>query len=554
MRAAPDLDWRVDCVPVDDVAASIVRLTRAHEQGVAVFHLSATSPKHWRECVLWMRLSGYDIELVPYREWLAMLAETGDGNPLHPLRAFFARTIAAEEGLTLPELFEESRRAKVSDTRTRAALGSLDRSSKPLSTYVLSRYFDEFERVGLIQPIARRTRVADAESRAPSLDVVRPQLEDSLSRLSGNERLRIGAIELEPVNTDESIVAELAAWRGGTCSGLYDATVEVNHGNERWLQRLFVKSKPTDTEIIDVAESVAALASPALGETVSRFRDHLGFTRSHLREIALYADSDVRLRRHTPRVFATDSDNRARRWVVALESFAEMDYQPVAVSRSSPSEQIQAVVEGLARIHAVGFDRRTEFETAAWQAPRRTHTQRGAMIPLWSALATHALTRSAAWSDRRLRVAHERAIANLSAWSYTLESGKQTLIHNDFNPRNFVLRRVSNGLELCAYDWELATMGLPQRDLVECFAFMLPENAPRDLVARCLDHHRLALVRESGVELDRVEWEHGFRAALCDFVVDRLASYAMVDRVRRQAFLPRVARGWLNLYQQFPFV
>ena len=33
-------------------------------------------PRHWGECVLWMRLAGYDIELIPYREWMDILRET----------------------------------------------------------------------------------------------------------------------------------------------------------------------------------------------------------------------------------------------------------------------------------------------------------------------------------------------------------------------------------------------------------------------------------------------------------------------------------------------
>jgi acyl carrier protein len=552
MRAAPDLDWRVDCVPVDDVAKSIVRLSRAHEAGVAISHLTATAPKHWRECVLWMRLSGYDIELVAYREWVAMLVESGERNPLHPLRAFFARTIPAEDNLTLPELFEESRRPRVANARTRAALASLGHAPRPLTARTLSRYFEDFERVSLIPRIAARTRATDRDAEFPSLDAIRVQIEASLSRTLRDDTIQIGAIELTAINTDESIVAELTAWRGGTSSGLFEADVAFTSSKSApQTKRLFIKSKPADAEVIDVAEAVAALASPALGETVSRFRDHLGFTRAHHREIALYADADVRLRRHTPLVYATRSTDRDRQWLVVLESLDAVNYESVSVREASTSPQIDAVIAGLARIHAVGFERRAELEEAPWQAPRRTHSLRGAMIPLWSALATHALKRSTPWSDRRLRLAHERAIMNLSKWSHALESGGQTLIHNDFNPRNFVLRRLPGGLELCAFDWEFATMGLPQRDLVECLAFMLPENASRAAIASRVEQHRLALERESGIELGHEEWEHGFRAALCDFLVDRLASYAMVDRVRRQAFLPRVARGWLNLYQHY---
>jgi acyl carrier protein len=552
MRAAPDLDWRVDCVPVDDVARSIVRLSRAHESGVAVSHLTATSPKHWRECVLWMRLSGYDIELVPYREWVAMLAESGDRNPLHPLRAFFARTIPAEANLTLPELLEEARRSKVNDMRTREMLASIGHSSMPLTTHVLSRYFDDFERVRLIPRIAGRPRTQCGEVEPPSLDAVRHQIEHCFAETEGGAT-RIESIELHRIDTDESIIAELTAWRGGTQSGLYRAKV-VFEGKGRRSVQLFVKSKPVDSDVIDVAEAVAALASPALAETVSRFRDDLGFTRAHHREIALYADADHRLRRHTPRVFATQSDDASRQWLVVLESFTAANVQTVSTSRQGTNDEIDSVIDGLARIHAVGFDRRAELEAASWAAPRRTHERRTAMTPLWSALATHAFSRAEAWTDRRLRLAHERAIEDLSRWSVALESGKQTLIHNDFNPRNFVLRRLGSALELCAFDWELATIGLPQRDLAECLAFMLPEDASRAEIACRIEQHRVALQRESEVELERDEWERGFRAGLCDFLIDRLASYAMVGRVRRQAFLPRVARGWLNLHHHYPFM
>jgi aminoglycoside phosphotransferase (APT) family kinase protein len=369
-----------------------------------------------------------------------------------------------------------------------------------------------------------------------------------------DDTVEIKAIDLRAISTDESIVAELTAWRGGTRSGLYDAEVVFRTSKSSCsTTRLFVKSKPLDREVTDVAESVAALASPALGEIIARFRDHLGFTCAHQREIALYSHGDSRLRQHTPRVYATSADDDARQWLVVLESLCEMDCEFVSANHAATAEQIDAAISGLARIHSVGFARRAELESASWQAPPRTHAQREAMLPLWSGLASHAFARSPAWSDSHLRVAHEHAIANLSKWSRTFESGERTLIHNDFNPRNFVLRRVPAGLELCAYDWELATMGLPQRDLVECLAFMLPERANRDVITRCVEQHRLALARESGVDIARDEWEYGFRAALCDFLVDRLASYAMVDRVRRQAFLPRVARGWLNLYQHYPF-
>ena len=125
----------------------------------------------------------------------------------------------------------------------------------------------------------------------------------------------------------------------------------------------------------------------------------------------------------------------------------------------------------------------------------------------------------------------------------------RTLIHNDFNPRNIALRRDSGGLRLCAFDWELATIGAPQRDLAEFLSFVLPPYAAREAVVRWVEWYRALLAAESGVAFPRTEWELGFRAALCELLVDRLSFYAMVDRVRPQRFLPRVVRSWVNLFE-----
>ena len=41
MGAAPDLDWRMDCVPVDDASRAIVRLALAHEGGTGTHHVTS---------------------------------------------------------------------------------------------------------------------------------------------------------------------------------------------------------------------------------------------------------------------------------------------------------------------------------------------------------------------------------------------------------------------------------------------------------------------------------------------------------------------------------
>ena len=67
-----------------------------------------------------------------------------------------------------------------------------------------------------------------------------------------------------------------------------------------------------------------------------------------------------------------------------------------------------------------------------------------------------------------------------------------------------------------------------------------------------LERHRVALERETSTSINRAAWEEGFRAAVFDLMLNRLPMYALVHRVRRQPFLPRVVQTWRRLYERSP--
>jgi hypothetical protein len=104
---------------------------------------------------------------------------------------------------------------------------------------------------------------------------------------------------------------------------------------------------------------------------------------------------------------------------------------------------------------------------------------------------------------------------------------------------------------LCAFDWELSTIGAPQRDVAEFLCFVLRPDASHETIRQWVERSRLLFNAAGQVEIDRARWERGFSAALCDLLVDRLAVLAMIDRVRPQSFLPRVVTTWLNVFDCF---
>jgi aminoglycoside phosphotransferase (APT) family kinase protein len=138
-------------------------------------------------------------------------------------------------------------------------------------------------------------------------------------------------------------------------------------------------------------------------------------------------------------------------------------------------------------------------------------------------------------------------VDSLEQWAPALDAATPTLIHHDFNPRNVALRSTTGGRALCAYDWELVTTGRPQRDLVELLCFVLPADAEDDHVMGLIEQYRCLLTRTTERAWPEDDWREGFRAALSLLLIDRLAFYAMIQRVRPQSFLPRVLRTWQRL-------
>ena len=351
---------------------------------------------------------------------------------------------------------------------------------------------------------------------------------------------------------DDSIVAELTSWRRGGGAGLRRAqlTTETGDGHSSVID-VVLKSKPHDSEAIEVGEQVARLCGEQLGKAYAAWRDHIGFTRGHLRELAIYETDDRRLRLHVPAPLAVWRDEAQGEWLVVLEYVSDAQVAN-AWHRAWTSCEIEVALRGLAALHAVWRDRWEDLVSQSWLPPRRSSAQMAAMLPFWSALAANARPAFTSWGGSALAEAHESLLCGIDRWWQPLSRTPQVLIHNDFNPRNIMLRGLPGSTQrLCAYDWEMATIGAPQRDLAEFLCFVLaPETAADDAV-NWIQRYRRLLEEETSVVIDPVEWEEGFRAALGDLIIDRLAMYAMIHRFRPQAFLPRVMRTWLALHQRF---
>jgi hypothetical protein len=475
-----------------------------------------------------MRLYGYDVTLVPYREWTARLRQsaTEPDHPLRPLRSFFLEETTA--GLSVPELHEQSRAPSIDARATLAAITDTEVTVAPLDANLMDRYFTAFVDQGTLPvPRQRRSRRQPPSARYASVPCPLP--------------------DTRQLPTGHSIISELTAWQsGGTC-GLF--AWRAADGQSHVLKRT---AHADDVRV--VGEALAGVCGgDRLAAAYREFGGGLGNGGGHEREVALYRDTDPVLRSHTPVVLETRADPKERAWSVLLE---DMRGAALLDSVDRPEEwtaaHIIAVIDGIAAVHGAWHARAGALREQPWIGTVRNTLTMEAMTPLWRALADHAAPMFAAWTDASVPRRQQALIDRIGGWRPILDAAPQTLIHNDCNPRNVCLRPDRGGWRLCAFDWELATAGAPMRDLAEFLCFVAPQGVQRYWVDELIERHAERFAAQAQVPVDLTVWHASFGAALAELLVDRLSVYAMVHRVKPQAFLPRVLRTWTELHALFP--
>lgn len=386
------------------------------------------------------------------------------------------------------------------------------------------QFADAHERLGRNRPVEWLTRKdLDAE-------FFTPLLAESL----GEPLLRVTEVTEQSPVTGSSIISEIT--RQGVQSkliGLLRLRLDTTSGPVD----VVAKSKALDKEVILITNKIASFCGGRLAVEYSRWRDQTGFKDTHTRELGIYRAADARLRAVMPRLYGIHEDPVREAYVLVMEDLGpDVILKDSTPDRTGWSERhVDAALRGIAQAHSVWLNRVPELTGQPWLGSYPTSREMVAMQELWQALAQHNAAEYPEWIDDFTLLRMEKSIAEAGSWWPELEAMPRTLVHNDFNPRNVALR--ADGLRLVAYDWELSTVHVPQRDLAELLAFTMPRDVEADRIGHHIEVHRTALERAAGVELDPALWRRGYRLALRDFSLTRLQLYIMAHTQRQYEFL-----------------
>jgi hypothetical protein len=422
-----------------------------------------------------------------------------------------------------------------------------------LDAELFDRYFVSYLSRGFLPQPARSASTRPTK-RTPGCHEDPRFLEHLLRQHSGDPGLRVRSVSINPFATSHSIISELTSWRRRRSAGLFkcQVTIERTGLTDPECVDLVIKAKPSDRDALEVGQTVAAMCDERLERAFREYRDRIGLAGSHLRELAIYAHADVRVRRFLPQCFGTWRNDDCGEWGLALENLQSLTLlNAVDQPDAWLAPHIDAVISGLSDLHGAWYGHEPALRHAGWLGEGLTRKRACELTPLWDALATHAVPYFEDWAGPSMTRTHRQLVESIDTWWKGLEQQPRTLIHNDFSPRNIALRQDDHGFRLCAYDWELATLGPPQRDLAEFLCFVLPPDVRIDEVERSVERHRDLLEAAAGISIRREKWREGFRSALADLLVDKLAFYALINRVRPQPYLPRVVRTWQRLFVLF---
>lgn len=542
---AVDTDWLLDCVPVDFVAEVMTQVPQGDSRW-QVLHLMHEQPRHWRELILWMNLHGYPVELVSSDRWIEQLFDEkrARGTMLYAQRQFFCGRPHSGEAAPPDRPYDAylaDGQARISASRTRVLLEKLQLREASLDADLLHAYFDDYRRS---EVLPQRT-----------LGEERPVTSDELLARTWNTPDGSGKIERwamaeqKLIGTDDGLLSEIAAARVQGSVGLRYLRLPAKAvpDNEQH-DAAVLKVKVSDSLLQELTVEMARVCNPELGRLFARYSDALGLTHAHERELALYECGEPRLRRYVPACYGTLKIPEERRWAVLMEYLPETATKGGRAHLKADDDGMETILNGLAEIHSLWYQNEKGLGSQPWLAATPDPGRMLEMTPLWQELAKFAAPCFETWCGPDIRTIQAEIINTLEVWYPRLHRMPATLIHNDFNPRNFVLRETEGNQRLCVYDWELATRGVPQHDLAELLSFTWHTDMTKGDMEKIVENYRQALSLASGKAIEPNEWQEGFVLSLQHLLINRLALYMLMNRFRPLHYLPRVMTNWMRLY------
>lgn len=365
------------------------------------------------------------------------------------------------------------------------------------------------------------------------------------------EESRISSIQpIVGAQFGNSLVMDLSSQVTQKLCGFFPFTMEYRKKDsvEIKSQKILLKVKPKDEEVMMAAEMMAAMNGSALKQAFLKIRNDNLFQKTHIKEIQINRLPQIQNLNISPRFFGSQIEESRQIFILVQEFVEKFAFEPSAddlVSWNGP--RIRQAITEISKLHGVMVSQTETLLKQEWIGYVPCEATLHRMRDFFSELAKFGFSEFSGWITASDAAQHQEMINTLDQWAEQSDQSYKTLVHNDFNPRNLGFKQTPDGEKFVAFDWELATVALPQRDLVEFLSFVLTEKTTKNELMEYMELHRQLFNQESGQNVSAQEWNEGAQCAIREFIIHRLALYFVAHSMRELSFLPRVYKTALHL-------
>jgi hypothetical protein len=327
--------------------------------------------------------------------------------------------------------------------------------------------------------------------------------------------------------------------------GLFRYGIDYTAAGRPQTIEILVKSKTHYLELVQRLGDVLVKSGIAVAD-VAGLLAKTELYNTHMKEINVFRmqKTDPAFTRVLPVVYGTYVDDEAKQYMVLEEFLANAyvmkDYRDIAFWTDA---QIETMVRDFSRMHAAHYGKYDGLVAQGWLGKTMDAGVMQALAPLWLAYTEKLRHFVGGLFDAQYLEMHRRWVETLPQWWGRIDTLKKTLIFNDAQIRNLAVRNPATEPRLVLFDWECASIQLPQRDLVEILSYTIGEGTTDADIARYLEAARLQLAESARTAVDPREWLEGCRYSIRDFHVNRMACQLVLHITLNRPDIERVFRA-----------
>lgn len=252
-----------------------------------------------------------------------------------------------------------------------------------------------------------------------------------------------------------------------------------NPDGEMLSNKLLIKSKALDEDVIKGLHIIAASIDPKLSDLFKTSKENLEFKNSHIKEIAVYNYLVSAEFNYIPKFYGSKIDPK-REIYLFIQEFLDYTKLKIVNSENHPEKWKQKDICNVIRV-INDFHNNTKTNDLPIVQEFEPWKSKDLYKKLLSILINDNIEHPNYHQLKKLL--NDIDSFKTEAASISLQ---KSIIHNDFNSRNIFIDKLGNPI---IYDWELAVIDFKHRDIVEFVSFVLNDNFTEEDVLFYLKYH-----------------------------------------------------------------